>query len=390
MATALINKRLQKLARKYLKGKLNASDQLEIDEWFSQEEQGETYVETNLTSDDHRRLLLERIHVTAGIVAPKTPVRSLWIKYTAAASILLMLSAGAYFALNQKPTIQQIVQTTQPDIAPGGNKAVLTLANGEKVQLTGAKNGLVATQGGIAIAKQSDGLIRYSGNQKEQATEESQMFNTIETPRGGKYKLTLADGTIAILDAASSIHYPVAFNSNERNVEITGQVYFEVVHNAAKPFKVRVKGQVIEDLGTKFNINAYDDESVIRTTLVEGSISLTRSSHTTILKPGQQAINTVTSAATNVVAADMEEAIAWKNDYFVFNNEPLESVMRKISRWYDVDVQYQNGQKINESYVGGLTRYSKVSQVLKMLEITGDVRFEIKDKAIKIFPKVKQ
>jgi transmembrane sensor len=389
MATPLINKRLQKLARKYLKGKLNASDQLEIDEWFSQEEQGETYADTNLTLDEHRRLLLERIHVTAGIVAPETPVRSLWIKYTAAASVLLLLSAGAYFALNQKPTIQQVVQATQRDIAPGGNKAILTLANGEKVQLTGAKNGLVATQGGVAIAKQSDGLIRYSSNQKEQTAEKPQMFNTIETPRGGKYKLTLADGTIAILDAASSIHYPVAFNSNERNVEITGQVYFEVVHNTAKPFKVRVKGQVIEDLGTKFNINAYDDESVIRTTLVEGSISLTRSSHTTILKQGQQAINTVTSAATNVVVADMEEAIAWKNDYFVFNNEPLESVMRKISRWYDVDIQYQNGQKINESYIGGLTRYANVSQVLKMLEITGDVRFEIRDKAIMIFPKVK-
>jgi transmembrane sensor len=273
-------------------------------------------------------------------------------------------------------------------VAPGGNKAILTLANGEKVLLTDARNGVVARQGGVAVAKKSDGQLNYSVDESG-LSNEAQLFNTVETPRGGKYKLTMADGTIAILDAASSIHYPVAFNGRERRVEITGQVYFEVVHNTDKPFKVSVKGQIVEDLGTKFNINAYDDEPVIRTTLIEGSIGLTRASRTVILKPGQQAVNTTNNPDTKIIAADMEEAVAWKNDYFLFNNEPIESVMRKISRWYDVDIHYPNGQKLEESYLGGLTRYSNVSEVLKMLEITGDVRFEVKNKTIRVFPKSK-
>jgi transmembrane sensor len=382
-----INKRLQKLARNYLKGKLNVSEQQEFDTWFLKDEPGEVTINKNLTVDQHRREILARVHSKAGITKAEAHVSSLWIKIAAAASVLLMLSAAAYFALNKNQVKQQTAQNIQ-DIAPGGNKAILTLADGLKVQLTDARNGLVARQGGVVVTKQSDGQLSYS-NDATGLSNEAQLFNTVETPRGGKYKLTLADGTIAILDAASSIHYPVAFNGRERRVEITGQVYFEVVHNADKPFKVSVKGQIVEDLGTKFNINAYDDEPVIRTTLVEGSIGLTRASHTVILKPGQQAINTTSDAAIKVVVADMEEAVAWKNDYFLFNNEPIESVMRKIARWYDVDIQYQNGQKIKESYLGGLTRYANVSQVLKMLEITGDVRFEIKGKTIRIFPKVK-
>lgn len=388
MATPPINKRLQKLAQNYLKGTLNTSEQREIDEWFLKEELSEPITEINLTPDQHRLQLLTRIHSEAGIAQPKVHIHKLWFRITAAASILIVLSVGAYFTLYTKPVKQQTAQTIQ-EIGPGGNKAILTLANGEKIQLTGAKNGLVAQQGGVAIAKKADGLISYSNSQNNLSEKEPQLFNTIETPRGGKYKLTLADGTIAVLDAASSIRYPVAFNGKERNVEITGQVYFEVIHNVDQPFKVAVKGQIIEDLGTKFNINAYDDEPVIKTTLLEGSIALTRFAHTTILKPGQQAINTINDAYTKVVVADLEEVVAWKNDRFVFNNEEIESVMRKIARWYDVDIQYPNGQKIKETYLGGLTRYANVSQVLKRLEITGDVRFEIKNKTIIVFPKVK-
>jgi transmembrane sensor len=384
MAIPPINQRLKKLARNYLKGKLNTADQQEVDEWFSKADPAETVIQTSLTPDEHRGQILNRIYKEAGIIRPAARMGRLWVRIAAAASLLIMLSVGAYFLLHQEPVKHQTAQVIQNDIGPGGNKAILTLANGEKVQLTGARNGLVAQQGGVAVAKQSDGQLSYSGTSAE-----PRLFNTIETPRGGKYKLILADGTIAILDAASSIHYPVAFNGRERRVEITGQVYFEVIHNADQPFKVSVKGQIVEDLGTKFNINAYDDEPVIRTTLLEGSIALTRASRTVILKPGQQAVNTAGDPVTKIVVADMEEAIAWKNDYFLFNNEPIESVMRKISRWYDVDIQYQKGQQIEESYLGGLTRYANVSQVLKMLELTGDVRFEVKDKKIRVFPKTK-
>jgi transmembrane sensor len=386
MAIPPISKRLQKLARNYLKGKLNATEQQEVDEWFGKEEESETTIPTNLTSDEHRRQILARIHSEAGILRQETK-NMLWIKIAVAASVFLTISIGTYLIFPGKPVKQQNAHII-PDVGPGGNKAILTLANGEKVLLTGAKNGLVAKQGSVTIAKKSDGQLSYTDDRT--AVSSGELFNTVETPRGGKYELTLADGTIAILDAASSIRYPVAFNGSERRVQITGQVYFEVVHNARRPFKVNVKGQIVEDLGTVFNINAYDDENLIKTTLIEGSIGITKSNHTTILKPGQQAVNTNGYNNTKVVAADIEEAIAWKNDNFLFNNEPLESVMRKISRWYDVDIQYQNGYNIRESYIGGLTRYSNVSKVLKMLEITGDVRFEIKGKTIKIFSKVRK
>jgi len=375
--------RLQKLARNYLKGKLTASEQQEFDEWFLSEDAEETILEIGLTPLEHKRLMLARIHLDAGIVRQEAKKRWLWPRI-AAASVIIILSYGTFLLFPGKPVKKRMAHTIQ-DIAPGGNKAILTLANGEKVQLNGTKNGLVAKQGGVTIAKREDGQLSYSDDQAVAASGE--LFNTVETPRGGKYQLTLADGTIAILDAASSIHYPVAFKGDQRSVQITGQVYFEVVHDARRPFKVSVKDQVIEDLGTKFNINAYDDEPVTKTTLVEGSIGLKTSSQYIILKPGQQAINSTGNPITNVVAVDIEDAMAWKNDNFLFNNEPLESIMRKISRWYDVDIQYQKGFNLKESYLGGLTRYSNVSQVLKLLEITGEVRFEIDGKTIRVIPK---
>lgn len=378
--------RLQKLARKYLKGNLTASEQQEFDEWFLSDDTNETILETDLTPLEHKQLMLARIHSQAGIIQKEAKRRRLWPSMAAAASIILILSSGAFLLFRDKPATKQTVQMVH-DVAPGGNKAILTLANGEKVQLNGTQNGFVANQGGVTIAKQADGELSYTGDPA--ATASVELFNTVQTPRGGKYKLVLADGTIAILDAASSIRYPVAFKGNERSVQVTGQVYFEVVHDERKPFKVSVKGQVVEDLGTIFNINAYDDEPVIKTTLVEGSIGLRTSSRYVILKPGQQAVNSAGSPVTKVVDVDVEEALAWKNDNFLFNNEPLESVMRKISRWYDVDIQYQKGFNLKESYLGSLTRYSNVSQVLKVLEITGEVRFEIAGKTIRVLPKTK-
>ncbi|WP_298734210.1 FecR family protein [uncultured Chitinophaga sp.] len=384
--------RLQHLARKYLKGTLTVSEQREFDEWFAGEDTDEIIFDIGLTPLEHRQLMLARIHSQAGIVQPEAKQRRLWPRIAAAASVVLICSIGAYWVFQGKPDQQpasqaaQVVQTIQ-DVAPGGNKAVLTLANGEKVQLNGSKNGLLAKQGGVAIIKRADGQLHY--NDDPAAAANGDLFNTVETPRGGKYELTLADGTIAVLDAASSIRYPVAFNGNERSVQITGQVYFEVVHDEHKPFKVSVKGQVVEDLGTIFNINAYDDEPVIKTTLAEGSIGLKTATQYLVLKPGQQAIHTPGSPATKVLTVDVEEALAWKNDNFLFNNEPLESVMRKIARWYDVDIQYQEGFKPRESYLGGLTRYSNVSEVLRVLEITGEVRFKIEGKTIKVLPKSK-
>jgi len=269
------------------------------------------------------------------------------------------------------------------DIAPGKNAAMLTLANGEVINLSDAKNGILALEQQINIRKTGDGQVIYSAG----ISSEALVYNTMNTPRAGKYTLTLADGTIATLDAESSITYPVAFGKKERRVKMTGQVYFQVVHNADQPFRVDVKDQMIEDLGTEFNINAYDDEAIMKTTLIEGSARVIYHGSSALLSPGQQAAIHRGAEKISVNKVDTEEATAWKNGYFLFNNEPLESVMRKISRWYDVDVVYPSVAPIGESYLGSITRYSNVSKVLQMLEITGDVKFRIEGKKIIVVKK---
>ncbi|OQP49921.1 hypothetical protein A4D02_27995 [Niastella koreensis] len=379
------SQRLQDLAHQYLRGELNSEEQREVDEWFLSEE-GADFIESHMSRDDHRKWLLRRIHNKAGIVINSKRPTQIYLRVAVAASLIVTTMFVAYWALKKSPVNQQAKQLVAHEIKPGGNKAVLILDDGSNIELTSGKQGLLVRQGNVKIYKNHNGGLSYTPDNTG-ATKEPICYNTVATPRGGKYRLTLSDGTIAILDAASSIRFPVSFDK-ERKVSITGQVYFDVVHNANSPFLVSVKGQLVKDLGTKFNINAYDDEPVIKTTLLEGGISLTRGSQTAVLKPGQQAIDAIGNPAIRIVEADIDETVAWTNDLFQFEEEPLESVMRKISRWYDVDVSYQKGSNIHESYLGRLTRYAEVSKVLKMLEVTGDVRFEIQGRTIKVFPKI--
>ncbi|UPK69021.1 FecR family protein [Chitinophaga filiformis] len=378
------SERLQNLAHQYLRGELNRKEQQEVDEWF-QSEEGADFIESHMSKDEYRNLLLQRIHNKAGIVNNKRPTQ-LYVRVAVAASLILTTMFVAYLVPKKSPVKQQVSQAVVGQIQPGGNKAVLILDDGSNINLTSGKQGLLVRQGSVKINKTNSGSLSYTSDSASDIKEPI-LYNTVVTPRGGKYRLTLSDGTIAILDAASSIRFPVAFDK-ERKVSITGQVYFEVVHNVNSPFLVSVKGQLVKDLGTKFNINAYDDEPVIKTTLLEGGISLTRGSQTAVLKPGQQAINAIGNPAIKIIDADIDESVAWKNDFFQFEDEPLESVMRKISRWYDVDVVYQKGSDIHESYLGRITRYSEVSKVLKMLEVTGDVQFEIQGRTIKVFSKI--
>ncbi|MDB4925504.1 FecR family protein [Mucilaginibacter sp.] len=298
---------------------------------------------------------------------------SLWPRYAVAASILLFLSIGGYYIFHKQPT-QQTAQIQKQDIAPGGNKAILTLANGQRLILTGAKNGLLANQGNTTINKTADGKVVYNAAASES---DKVIYNTMTTPRGGQYHLTLVDGTDVWLNAMSSIKYPTAFTGKDRQVEITGEAYFEVAHNPAKPFRIMSSGQTVEVLGTHFNVNGYPDESETKTTLIQGSVKVTKTgtNETNILKPGQQAILSDRLFAISNVKTD--DAIAWKNGYFMFNNEPLESVMRKISRWYDVDIEYRDSGLKKENTYGSLSRFSDVSKVLKLLELTGAVKFHI-------------
>ena len=303
-----------------------------------------------------------------------------WTRLVAAASIAIFITVGTYFWISNNS--KEITNTEiasihlKKDIAPGTNKAVLTLGDGSTLILDDAHKGVIANQANTKVVKLNDGQLAYN---TVKAKPSQILYNTITTPRGGQYKLVLPDGSIALLNAASSIRFPVAFVGNERNVDITGEVYFEVTKNKNRPFKVSVKDMKIEVLGTHFNVTAYDNESVIKTTLLEGSVKVSKGENHATLSPGEQARlnNQGIKVDKNV---NLNEAVAWMNGRFIFNATDIEDIMRQISRWYDVDVVYE-GKISTETFSGIVNRNSNVSQVLKIMEQTG-IKFKIEGRKI--------
>lgn len=307
-----------------------------------------------------------------------------FLNVAAAASLVIFISVAIYFTL--RDTKNDIVAEAAPqqiksEIAPGENKAILTLSDGSTIILDDAKNGQVAEQGGTQITKLTNGQLVYNRSNGEPA---KVAFNSLTTPRGGQFKLTLPDGSEAWLNAASSIKYPTAFTGRERKVEISGEVYFEIAHNASKPFKVSVNGIEVKVLGTHFNINAYNDEGLVKTTLLEGSIRLAKDGSVTTLTPGQQAQIRNGSGIKVVNDVDVNQVVAWKNGYFSFNRADVQTVMRQIARWYDVEVSYE--KNIPERQFGGkIDRNSNITEVLKILE-ESKVHFRINGKKIIVSP----
>jgi len=302
-------------------------------------------------------------------------VRPLWPRIAAAASIIFALGICGVLYFKNKPVQHLLTQ----QILPGSNKAILILANGQKINLSDASSGNLATAAGIRITKDKKGQITYLVEKGGQPAE----YNTTTTPKGGQWHLVLADGTNVWLNAASSLHYPMAFNGKERKVELTGEGYFEVAKDKAHPFIVQTAQESVQVLGTHFNINAYTSEPSFKTTLLEGSVKVTNAGHSIVIKPGQQAV--LKGNLLNIQDADTEEVVAWKEGYFKFNDEPLESIMRKVSRWYDVDVTYQ-GISPQKTFGGSISRYDNLSQLLHTLELTKDVHFKVEGRRIVATP----
>jgi transmembrane sensor len=302
--------------------------------------------------------------------------KTLWPYMAVAASLLIFLSIGSYFALKTKSTDLLTAKTTSlhGDILPGGNKAILTLSNGKQVVLTNARNGKLATEEDATINKITDGRIAYTGNSSK--ANAGVAYNTMGTPQGGQYTLILSDGTKVILNAASSLRYPTKFAGAERKVELTGEAYFEVAHNKAMPFHVITKQQDVRVLGTHFNINSYENEPGTKTTLLEGSVLINGKA---ILKPGEQAL--VSGTQLKVYQTNTELAVAWKNNKFMFDNENIQDIMRMIGRWYNVDISYV-GEIPGEKFGGSVSRFDKVSKVLNILELTGNIHFKIEGRTI--------
>jgi len=373
--------KLQDLAHKWLNGTLTSVEQREFDTWFKQVSDDPIEVPTELADNE---LTLERAlfqKIQARIKVKKQPeVRSLWFRITAAASILIIFSIGVYLLVHNPKPVDQIVQN-QTDIAPGSNIAMLKLPGGKRILVGSAKVGTLAQQGSTAINKVAGDLLVYNNGAAGRG--DSMVYDTLTVPRKGQYQLKLSDGTRVWLNAATAIRYPENFIGKERRVELLyGEAYFEVVHNRAKPIRVVSNNQVIEDIGTRFNVNAYQDEPLHKTTLLEGSIKVTLNKHSAILRPGEQVqMRAVNPKITLIKDVNTDEVVAWKNGLFIFNDESLESIMRKLSRWYDVDISYQNIDP-HKCFWGGISRYGNISQVLQKLELTGGVHFTIEGRRI--------
>jgi transmembrane sensor len=286
----------------------------------------------------------------------------------------LVLTAGIYFYKHRQEPVEMVHTEQEIDIAPGSNQAVLTLSDGRKILLKEAGEGKLAEQSGIHITKAADGQLVYTVSDVAEASA-STAYNTIETPLGGQYQVNLPDGSRVWLNSGSSLRYPVKFGSRERRVEISGEVYFEVAHDPAKPFRVVSKEQVVEVLGTHFNIMAYPDEQSVKTTLVDGSVKVSQAGKSKLIRPGQQA-SMGKNGSFEVKEVDTDEVTAWKDGFFVFKSEDLGSIMRQISRWYDVDVEYQ-GNITGKIFGGKISRTKNVSEVLQILELTESIHFKI-------------
>jgi uncharacterized protein YlzI (FlbEa/FlbD family) len=301
----------------------------------------------------------------------------------AAASVTIALAIGAYQFTSRNKVKQTITasQTPAADLMPGSNKVTLTLSNGNKVVLSGAKNGLVASDAGIAINKTADGSVAYASKQGGQQSAEP-LFNTATTPRGGQYQFTLSDGTKVWLNAATTFKFPVQFEGNERRVELTGEAYFEVAHDRSKPFRVVSNGQVVEVLGTHFNVNSYADEQIMSTTLLEGIVKVSHNGSSKMIKPGEQA--RLNADKLDVVKVNTDQAIAWKNGLFYFHDASIYEVMRQFSRWYDVEVKFE-GNVPDREFSGGISRNVKASQILDLLSFK-KVKYRIQGKTIIITP----
>lgn len=336
------------------------------------------------TPDEKGNLMLESIlHPNEEAL----PVRKInFVRWMVAASIFIIGGLASYFFLTntRKELPKEVNAVTASDIkSPENNKATITLANGTVLHLESAVNGQLAMQGDVKLVKLANGQIAYETSGSNEIS--NPPYNILSNPRGSKIiDMELADGSHVWLNTGSSIKYPVAFTGKERKVFITGEAYFEIAHNSAMPFKVANDKMEVTVLGTKFNVNAYDDETDVKVTLVQGAVNVKNTTTTQRLLPGEQArITTNDIHITNDI--DLDEVMAWRAGKFIFGEKAnIETVMHQVARWYDVDIEYQG--TITSHFGGTISRQSNISELIKVLEATGHVKCRIEGKKLIISP----
>jgi transmembrane sensor len=328
---------------------------------------------------------------TAAPVVPMNRPTKRWWRLLAAATVLFA-AAGTTFWVLQNRSITSANNPVQsqfakvPDARPGGNRAVLTLANGKQINLDSTGNGVLASQGNMKVTKLADGQLAYNKTSEEKPA--APAFNVLSTPRAGQFSLTLPDGSHVWLNNASSLRYPVSFTGNSREVELTGEAYFEIAKDASRPFRVAVhsgtRSSTVEVLGTSFNVMAYDDENTERTTLVEGSVRFVHEGSSTLLKPEEQSVLDEKGSLKTLHNVNVPEITAWKNGYFHFDHASLETTMRQLARWYDIEVEYADNVPPQE-FVGKIQRNLPLSDVLRGLE-NEHVHFSLEGRKLLVKP----
>ncbi|WP_316820050.1 FecR family protein [Pedobacter gandavensis] len=368
-----------KLFAQYKAGNCSEEEIAFIESWYLVYQEGSLHDDLSLSD---READLDKVRNALNLEYPKPTLR-LWPRVAAAAAILIIFGAGLYVYTDKSSPIATEYANDIP--SKGKNTATLILANGEKIELSEAKVGKLVDQAGIEISKTKEGQLIYEIKDQENAGPNK--WNTLSTAKSQTYLIQLPDGTKVWLNAASVLKYPVSFAKlKKRDVELNGEAYFEVAKDPQHPFRVKTLTQEVEVLGTHFNISSYSDENSTRTTLLEGAVkvSLVNGILSKVIKPGEEVLNV--QQQLQVRPANLKAAVAWKTGYFRFNNENLESIMRQISRWYDVDIVYSGNR--NElaalTFWGIVSKEKNVSEVLKMIERAEKVKFSIDGRTITV------
>jgi transmembrane sensor len=397
------------LINKHMKDELSSDEKQRLEDWANESVANRHFLDEILNENELTKTILDfhnikinkRLHQS---IETRTRVEQQRGKaqrglYMAAASILLIVIVGSVYMLTTRTgtktsAAKTLEIVTAGEIAPAGNKAILTLSNGSKISLSDAGDGLIAEDGNTAINKKQDGQLIYKSNKQQR--DQSLVYNTVSTPRGGKFQVTLPDGSKVWLNAATEIRFPVAFSDKDRRITLDGEAYLEIVTDRSRPFKVVIDKpgyrQEIEVLGTHFNVNAYLEERQINTTLLEGRIKVTSNSRKCnnlyrILQAGQRATFDSTMNNVNVIASrNPRSAIGWVNGHFSCDKTSLASLMRELSRWYDVDVRYEGADLESKSITGDIDRKMPLSKLLSKLEKMLPVKLSLEDRTIVVKP----
>ena len=376
---------------RYLKNQANTKEKEKLDEFF---EENSNSIEASKSIENVSKLedkIFNYIQfgIKEQVKKESTLNRMPYLQVAASILVIFLFSTTIYFyrsslaSKSQLPIAQSVAKLE--DKQPAKNIAILTLGNNSQIVLDEASSGEIAQEGGVSILKTDKGELVYKiRNSNKLSTNDLNKYNTISTPMGGKFKVILPDGSLVLLNAASTLKYPVRFDEKLRKVSFTGEAYFEIAKLEDKrkkrvPFYVYSNDQIVEVLGTHFNINSYDNEEYSKTTLLEGSVKIINEKSAApakILKPGQQAVIKRGDVQTKIMIADEAQALAWKDGYFLFKNTNIKDVVNELERWYNVDIQYEDEMEF-ENITGYISRNVKISSVLKMLQLSGIVNYEI-------------